>query len=108
MHMCLKAMFKTNGEVKTVPIFTPLNQLNIQTGNGALADVKDKFWLVERHARGVADIGYCLNMLSKNKWRLKTVWMTLSLLENFFLPVVSPWPLIVIFFQFVLEKLQYI
>ena len=108
MHMCLKAMFKTNGEVKTVPIFTPFNQLNIQTGNGALADVKDKFWQVERHARGVADIGYCLNMLSKNKWRLKTVWMTLSLLENFFLPVVSPWPLIVIFFQFVLEKLQYI
>ncbi len=29
MHMCLKAMFKTNGEVKTVPIYTPFNHLNI-------------------------------------------------------------------------------
>ena len=38
--MCLKTMFKTNGEVRTVPIFTPFNQLNIQTGNGSFTDVK--------------------------------------------------------------------
>lgn len=29
MHMCLKAMFKTGGEVRTVPIYVPFNQLNI-------------------------------------------------------------------------------
>jgi hypothetical protein len=29
MHMCLKAMFKTEGGVKTVPIYAPFNQLNI-------------------------------------------------------------------------------
>ena len=65
MHMCLKSVFKSHGEVRTVPIYTPFNQLNIQTGNGYISDVKSKFWQVERHTRGVADIGYCLNMMSK-------------------------------------------
>ena len=36
--MCLKAYFKTNGEVKGVPIYTPFNQLHIQTGNGYVED----------------------------------------------------------------------
>ncbi len=40
MHMCLKAVFKTHGDVKTVPIFAPFNQLNIQTGKGTFADIK--------------------------------------------------------------------
>jgi cellulose synthase/poly-beta-1,6-N-acetylglucosamine synthase-like glycosyltransferase len=43
-HMCLKAHFKTNGELKTVPIYAPFNQLNIQTGNGYCEDIKAKFW----------------------------------------------------------------
>ena len=61
---------------------------------------------MERHARGVADIGYCLNMLSKHKWTFKTVWMTVSLMETFFLPIVAPWPLFVIFAQFILSKID--
>lgn len=43
-HMFLKAHFKTQGEVIAVPIYTPFNQLSIQTGNGYLEDIKAKFW----------------------------------------------------------------
>ncbi len=42
-HMVLKAHFKTNGEVKGVAIYTPFNQLNVQTGKGYVEDVKAKF-----------------------------------------------------------------
>jgi hypothetical protein len=42
--MVLKAHFKTHGQVKTVPIFTPFNQLSIQTGNGYFEDLKAKLW----------------------------------------------------------------
>lgn len=97
--MTLKAMFKSNGKIKTIPIYTPFNQLNIETGNGMINDIKAKFWQVERHARGVADISYCLSMLMENKITLKTFWTTLSIIEVFFLPIMTPWALISIFFQ---------
>lgn len=42
--MLLKTHFKTQGEAITVPIFTPFNQLSIQTGNGYVEDLKAKFW----------------------------------------------------------------
>lgn len=42
-HMCLKAHFKTNGQVKLIPIFAPFNQLCVQTGKGQVADLKAKF-----------------------------------------------------------------
>jgi len=42
--MVIKSYFKSNGQLKMVPIFTPFNQLNIQTGKGSIEDVKAKFW----------------------------------------------------------------
>lgn len=97
--MCIKAIFKTEGQVETVPIYTPFNQLNIQTGNGAIKDIKAKFWQVERHARGVADVSYSIGMMLKNKINLKSFWTTISLIENFFLPIVTPWVIISAFCQ---------
>ncbi len=46
VHICLKAAWKTDGSVKTVPIFAPFNQISIQTGEGAIQDLKAKFWQI--------------------------------------------------------------
>lgn len=62
-HTTLKAFWKTRGEIETVCIYACLNQVNIQTGKGYFADVEARFWQAERHARGVADVAYNINML---------------------------------------------
>ena len=46
MHTTLKAYWKTSGNIKTIPIYVPFNQVNILTGNGYWEDVKAKFWQV--------------------------------------------------------------
>jgi hypothetical protein len=38
-HTTQKAFWKTGGELITVPIYTPFNQLNIQTGQSYWADI---------------------------------------------------------------------
>lgn len=43
-HTTLKAFWKTNGDVRTVSIHAPFNQVNVQTGNGYWADVTARFW----------------------------------------------------------------
>lgn len=43
-HTTIKAFTKTRGEVRTVNIFTPFNQLNIRTGRGTFADLAARFW----------------------------------------------------------------
>jgi len=38
-HTTMKAFWKTGGDAYTVPIFTPFNQINIQTGKNYFADI---------------------------------------------------------------------
>lgn len=57
-HTTQKAYWKTGGEIKTIPIYTPFNQVNISTGNGYIEDVLARFWQAERHAQGVADVAW--------------------------------------------------
>jgi hypothetical protein len=38
-HTTIKAFWKCRGDVETKVIYTPFNQVNIQTGKGYLADV---------------------------------------------------------------------
>ena len=40
----LKAFYKTNGDVYTQSVQALVNQVNVQTGNGAIADIKARFW----------------------------------------------------------------
>ena len=61
-HMVMKAQFKTKHNIKPTPIYVPFNQVNISTGNGYCADIKARFWQAERHAKGVADVAYCMKM----------------------------------------------
>jgi hypothetical protein len=57
-HTLQKSFWKTNAEVKTVPIYTPFNQVNISTGDKYIENVLARFWQAERHAQGVADIAW--------------------------------------------------
>ena len=38
-HTTIIAFWKNSGDVYTIPIFTPFNQINIQTGKGYCADL---------------------------------------------------------------------
>lgn len=96
--MVLKTHFKTNGEVKGVAIYTPFNQLNIQTGNGYFEDVKAKFWQLERHGRALIDMGYCLLMFKKS-FSLKSLLLIFVVFENFLMPIIIPYAVFSIVIQ---------
>ena len=67
-HTTQKAFWKTKGDLVSVPIYVPFNQVNVQTGNGYWSDVEARFWQAERHAQGCADVAYNFNMLLKTKF----------------------------------------
>lgn len=89
--MCLKAYFKSNGKVKGVPIYTPFNQLNIQTGNGYVADVKAKFWQLERHGRALLDMGYCWLMFFRQSFTMNSLLVIYVVMDNFLMPIIIPY-----------------
>lgn len=93
-HMCLKAHFKTNGEVKLIPIFAPFNQLCVQTGKGNIADMKAKFTQIERHARVVSDIGYTILMFFRNEFSFKSLYLVFTVMEMILMPIIIPWTLV--------------
>ncbi|KAI8082760.1 glycosyl transferase family group 2-domain-containing protein [Halteromyces radiatus] len=59
MHMWLKCFFKTNGQVRTAPIYVPINLTNVQT-EGYLSNVNARYVQAKRHYNGVADVAYTL------------------------------------------------
>ncbi|KAI9308511.1 glycosyl transferase family group 2-domain-containing protein, partial [Cunninghamella echinulata] len=77
MHMWLKCFFKTNGQVRTAPIYVPINLTNVQT-EGYLSNVNARFVQATRHYNGVADVAYTL----KNAFTRHRVSPKGSLLEN--------------------------
>ncbi len=44
--MTLKIIRKSKGNVRTIPIYAPFNQLNIQVGDSLFENLKAKFWQV--------------------------------------------------------------
>ncbi|KAI9029757.1 hypothetical protein CLU79DRAFT_884656 [Phycomyces nitens] len=59
MHMWLKCFFQTNGEVRTAPIYVPINLTNVQA-NGYLANINARYVQAKRHYNGVADVAYTI------------------------------------------------
>lgn len=59
MHMWLKCFFKTDGHVRTAPIYVPINLTNVQC-DGYLANLHARYVQAKRHFQGVADLGYTL------------------------------------------------
>ena len=43
-HMVQKSYWKTQNDIKTVPIYVPFNQLSLQTDKGHVSDIRARFW----------------------------------------------------------------
>lgn len=93
-HTTIKAFWKNPGNVETVSIYACFNQVNIQTGKGYLADIEARFWQAERHARGVADVAYQINMLVKQPFNFKAFVLAFLTIETFMLPAIVPWAIV--------------
>lgn len=98
-HTTLKTYWKTHGDMRTYPIYTPFNQVNIATGNGYWEDVKARFWQAERHAKGVADFPWCLKMLLNNPFTLKNLYIVFNVFETFAITALVPWVMISMNYQ---------
>lgn len=103
-HTAIKAFWKTNGDVRTVDIHVPFNQVNIQTGKGYWEDVAARFWQAERHARGCADAAYVLKMFFSKPFNLRTWIFSFNVLECFMLPTLIPWAAAGNFFSTMVSK----
>jgi hypothetical protein len=99
-HMTEKAFWKTEGTVVAVPIFAAFNQLSIQTGKGYWEDLKARFWQAERHARGVSDVPYNINMLVKRPFKWRTFVAAFHVIENYTLPALVPWALTAMTYEY--------
>jgi hypothetical protein len=77
-HNSLKTIWKSEGEVKIIPIFVLINMFSLSTGKGLLADTNARFWQAERHMRTLLDAAYSLNLLFKNKFNIRTCWATIA------------------------------
>ena len=93
-HTCQKCYWKKEGDIITVPILTPFNQLSLTTGEGYCSDMKARFWQAERHTRGVSDVAYCLNMLFKNPCKIMNFILTMLVAEVFLLAALIPWAML--------------
>ena len=71
----------------------------METGNGAWADIKARFWQGERHARGVSDVPYNINMLVKRPFRWRTFVVFYHVFECFVMPALIPWALAAMSYQ---------
>ncbi|KAG0180998.1 hypothetical protein DFQ28_008591 [Apophysomyces sp. BC1034] len=100
MHMWLKCFFKTGGQVRTAPIYVPINLTNVQTP-GYLSNVNARFIQAKRHYNGVADVAYTLKsafnftdgVLTTNSnvsW-LDKFTVCLLILEAHMIPATSGW-----------------
>ncbi|KAI8799544.1 hypothetical protein BJ742DRAFT_845539 [Cladochytrium replicatum] len=100
MHMGLKCFFKTEGAMRMVPIYVPINQANVQT-TGWFENIKARYVQAKRHYFGVADTAYALRNAARapsnpqNSYnlsflldRIQICWLTL---EAHIVPTTAGW-----------------
>lgn len=99
-HTTQKAFWKTGGEIKSVPIYTAFNQVNVSTGISYWADIEARFWQAERHAQGVSDVAYSINQMIKTKLCGIRAWtLVYYIFECFAVAATIPWAAYSIFYQ---------
>ena len=77
--------------MESYPIYASFNQVNIQTGKGYFADIEARFWQAERHARGVADVAYSINMVVRQPFNFKAFVLSYLVTEAFVVPAIVFW-----------------
>ena len=56
--MTSKAVYKSKGEVKTYPIYIPINQMNLATHQGYWSDFKGRLEQSQKHCQDQVEISY--------------------------------------------------
>jgi hypothetical protein len=74
-HFTLKAFWKNEGKIKSIPIYVATNQACLQTGEGYLKDMFGRLRQAQRHAYGSVDVSYSLKMLFERKGNMRS-WIT--------------------------------
>ncbi|KAI8991175.1 glycosyl transferase family group 2-domain-containing protein [Mycotypha africana] len=94
MHMWLKCFWKTQGLVRTAPIYVPINLTNVQT-EGYLSNVNARYVQAKRHYNGVADVAYTLKHafhgIPSKVSLYERVKVCLIILEAHMVPATSGW-----------------
>lgn len=98
-HTILKSIWKTNGRARSIPIFTPFNQVNLATGKGYCKDMNAKFWQAERHATGVIDVAYGFNMIEKNPFQWRSFMSAIITFDTYLPAATLPWAMISLSYQ---------
>lgn len=78
-HTTAKAYFRLNGDYYGETIFTPFNQLNLQSGNRYFDNCRHKFWQSARHAQGLYEFNYTVHKFLLQKVKTFKTWMVLFL-----------------------------
>lgn len=94
----LKCFFETNTDARGVPIYVPINLMNVQTTDGYVSNMLARYVQGTRHYYGVADVAYTLRMVT---WRTSLfaslkeirdrIYMLCLVLEANLLPATSGW-----------------
>jgi len=82
MHTFSKVFWKTGGKIKSVPVYTPFNQLNLQSNDSYISNIKAKWLQTLRHAYGIHEVSYALNEFSTaKKVTLRGLAFTFNLMD---------------------------
>lgn len=76
-HTTSKAFWTRNGEHDCEFIYTPFNQLNLESGDGYVSNLVHKFKQAVRHVQGYQEIAYCFQKFSQQKVKTIRSWMML-------------------------------
>lgn len=107
MRIVSKSYWKTNGQIKTVPIITPFNQMSVSTGQGWMADLNARFTQAIRHALGQVEVSYNIVSFLKSSRTLRDFYALWLVFDLYFCFLVIPLPIICSFLQHVLHLLPH-
>lgn len=106
MRTPAKAVWKTNGEAKTYPIYIPINQLSLVTSKGCWADFKARLLQAKRHSQDQTEVSYNFVNMTKSKMNLiKRFHTFFSVCEVYMMLIVIPIPILVLVLQDIIPVL---
>ena len=95
-----KAIWKSNGEVKTCPIYVPINQRSLETHQGLLSDFKARMLQAHRNCQDQVEVGYNLACALKSNLNIfKKFHMMYTICEPYIMTAFIPIPAIILIFQ---------
>lgn len=104
IRIASKALFRTNGESKTCPIYIPINQMSLSTHQGYWADFKARMVQAKRHAQDQTELSYnFVNMTRSSTGFFRKAHAFFTVCEVYLMPSLIPIQFIICVLQDVLQ-----